>query len=83
MVAESATALCTSRRKHGDALTREDVVEYRKHKAREDLAVTDPERHLGLMVSRLEVRIPKLYGVRRNASGMRAYCASCNSRRCI
>jgi hypothetical protein len=41
-------------RKHGDALTREDVAEYRKHKAREDLPVTDPERHLGLRVSRLE-----------------------------
>jgi hypothetical protein len=41
-------------RKHGDALTREDVAEYRKHKAREELPVTDPELHLGLRVSRLE-----------------------------
>jgi hypothetical protein len=39
---------------HGDALTREDVSEYRKQKAREELPVTDPERHLGLRVSRLE-----------------------------
>ena len=44
----------TFRRKHGEALTREDVAEYRKHKAREDLPVTDPERHLGMRVSRLE-----------------------------
>jgi hypothetical protein len=44
----------TFRRKHGDALTREDVAEYRKGKAREELPVTDPERHLGLRVSRLE-----------------------------
>jgi hypothetical protein len=44
----------TFRRKHGDALTREDVAEYRKHKAREYLPVTDPERHLGFRVSRLE-----------------------------
>ena len=44
----------TFRRKQGDALTREDVAEYRKHKAREDLPVTDPERHLGFRVSRLE-----------------------------
>jgi hypothetical protein len=44
----------TFRRKHGDALTREDVAEYRKQKAREELPVTDPERHLGLRVSRLE-----------------------------
>jgi hypothetical protein len=44
----------TFNRKHGDALTREDVAEYRKQKAREELPVTDPERHLGLRVSRLE-----------------------------
>jgi hypothetical protein len=44
----------TFRRKHGDLLTREDVAEYRKQKAREELPVTDPERHLGLRVSRLE-----------------------------
>ena len=44
----------TFRRNHGDALTREDVAEFRKHKAREELPVTDPERHLGLRVSRLE-----------------------------
>ena len=44
----------TFRRKQGDALSREDVVEYRKQKAREELPVTDPERHLGLRVSRLE-----------------------------
>jgi hypothetical protein len=44
----------TFQRKHGDALTREDVAEYRKQKAREELPVTDPERHLGLRVSRLE-----------------------------
>jgi hypothetical protein len=44
----------TFRRKHGDALTREDVAQYRSSKAREELAVTDPERHLGLRVSRLE-----------------------------
>ena len=44
----------TFRRKHGDALTREDVAEYQKQKAREELPVTDPERHLGLRVSRLE-----------------------------
>ena len=42
------------RRKQGDALTREDVADYRKQKAREELPVTDPERHLGLRVSRLE-----------------------------
>jgi hypothetical protein len=41
-------------RKHGDVLTREDVAEYRKQKAREALPVTDPERHLGLRVSRLD-----------------------------
>jgi hypothetical protein len=41
-------------RKHGDVLTREDVAEYRKQKAREELPVTDPERHLGLRVSRLD-----------------------------
>jgi hypothetical protein len=44
----------TFRRKHGGALTREDVAEYRKQKAREELPLTDPERHLGLRVSRLE-----------------------------
>ena len=44
----------TFRGKHGDVLTREDVAEYRKQKAREELPVTDPERHLGLRVSRLE-----------------------------
>ena len=44
----------TFRRKHADALTREDVAEYRSRKAREELPVTDPERHLGLRVSRLE-----------------------------
>jgi hypothetical protein len=44
----------TFRGNHGDALTREDVAEYRKQKAREELPVTDPERHLGLRVSRLE-----------------------------
>ena len=44
----------TIRRKHGDALTREDVAEYRKQRAREELPVTDPERHLGLRVSRLD-----------------------------
>jgi hypothetical protein len=44
----------TFRGRHGDALTREDVAEYRKRKAREELPVTDPERHLGLRVSRLE-----------------------------
>ena len=44
----------TFRRKHGDAITREDVAEYRNSKAREELPVTDPERHLGLRVSRLE-----------------------------
>ena len=44
----------TFRGKHGDALTREDIAEYRKQKAREELPVTDPERHLGLRVSRLE-----------------------------
>jgi hypothetical protein len=44
----------TFRRRHGDVLTREDVAEYRSSKAREELSVTDPERHLGLRVSRLE-----------------------------
>jgi hypothetical protein len=44
----------TFRRKHPDVLTREDVAEYRNSKAREALPVTDPERHLGLRVSRLE-----------------------------
>ena len=44
----------TFKHKHGDALTREDVAEHRKQKARDELSVTDPERHLGLRVSRLE-----------------------------
>jgi hypothetical protein len=44
----------TFRGKHGEALSREDVAEYRKRKAREELPATDPERHLGLRVSRLE-----------------------------
>jgi hypothetical protein len=44
----------TFSRKHGDSLTREDVAEYRKQKAREDLPITDPERHLAMRVSRLE-----------------------------
>jgi hypothetical protein len=44
----------TFKRKHGDLLTREDVAEYRKQKAREELPVTDPERHLGLRVARVE-----------------------------
>ena len=44
----------TFNRKHGDLLTREDVAEYRAQKAREELPVTDPERHLGLRVSRLD-----------------------------
>jgi hypothetical protein len=44
----------TFRRKPGACLTREDVAEYNKQKARERLPVTDPERHLGLRVSRLE-----------------------------
>jgi hypothetical protein len=44
----------TFRRKHGDVLTREDVAEYRKQKVREELPVTDPERHLALRVSRVE-----------------------------
>src|SRR6476620_2533406 len=44
----------TFRRQQGDALSREDVAEYHKQKAREELPVTDPERHLGLRVSRLE-----------------------------
>jgi hypothetical protein len=44
----------TFKGKHRDALTREDVDEYRKQKARDELPVTDPERHLGLRVSRLE-----------------------------
>ncbi len=44
----------TFKRKHGDLLTREDVAEYRAQKAREELPVTDPERHLGLRVSRLD-----------------------------
>jgi hypothetical protein len=43
----------TFRRRHGEGLTREDVAEYRKQKAREELPVTDPERHLGLRTSRL------------------------------
>jgi hypothetical protein len=44
----------TFRRKHGDVLTREDVAEYRKQKAREELPITDTERHLILRVSRLD-----------------------------
>jgi hypothetical protein len=44
----------TFRGRHGDALKSEDVAEYRKQKAREELPVTDPERHLGLRVSRLD-----------------------------
>src|SRR5262245_28707972 len=44
----------TFRRKRGDGLTREDVAEYRQQKAREELPLSDPERHLGLRVSRLE-----------------------------
>jgi hypothetical protein len=44
----------TFKGKHGDTLTPEDVAEYRKQKAREELPVTDPERHLRLRVSRLE-----------------------------
>jgi hypothetical protein len=44
----------TFRRKQGHALTREDVAEYHKQKAREELPVNDPERHLGFRVSRLE-----------------------------
>src|SRR5207342_33574 len=44
----------TFSRKHDNALTREDAAEYRKQKAREELPVTDPERHLGLRVSRLD-----------------------------
>jgi len=44
----------TFRRKHGDALTREDVAEYRRQRARAELPITDPERHLGLRVSRLD-----------------------------
>jgi hypothetical protein len=44
----------TFRRQRGAALTREDVAEYRKQKAREELPVTDPERHLGMRVSRLD-----------------------------
>jgi hypothetical protein len=44
----------TFNRKRVGALTREDVAEYRKQKAREELPITDPERHLGLRVSRLE-----------------------------
>jgi hypothetical protein len=44
----------TFRRRRGDVLTREDVAEYRAGRAREELPVTDPERHLGLRVSRLD-----------------------------
>ena len=44
----------TFKGKNGDALTREDVAEHRKQKARDGLSITDPERHLGLRVSRLE-----------------------------
>jgi hypothetical protein len=46
----------TFRRKHGDDLTREDVAQYRNNKLREELPVTDPERHIGLRVSRLADR---------------------------
>ena len=52
--AEPSSCSAPSSGKHDDALTREDVAEYRKQKAREELPVTDPERHLGLRVSRLE-----------------------------
>ena len=52
--AERLQPLGTFRHKHGDVLTRDDVAEYRKQKAREELPVTDPERHLGLRVSRLD-----------------------------
>ena len=44
----------TFKRNHDDVLTREDVAEYSKQKAREELPVTDPERYLKLRVSRLE-----------------------------
>jgi hypothetical protein len=44
----------TFKNKHGNVLTREDVAEHRTQNAREELPVTDPERHLGLRVSRLE-----------------------------
>ena len=44
----------TFKRKHGHLLTREDVVEYRDQQQREELSANDPERHLGLRVSRLE-----------------------------
>ena len=56
----------TFRRNHGDALTREDVAEFRKHKAREELPVTDPERHLGLRVSRLAARSRRPRPLRRS-----------------
>ena len=44
----------TFRRKHGNLLTREDVAEFRERQRREGLLPSDPERHLGLRVSRLE-----------------------------
>jgi hypothetical protein len=44
----------TFKGKHGDIFARQRVAEYRKQKAREELPITDPERHLGLRVSRLE-----------------------------
>lgn len=48
------TLFDTFKRKRSNALTREDVAEYRQQKAREQLPATDPERHLGLRVSRLD-----------------------------
>jgi hypothetical protein len=44
----------TFKRKHSTLLTREDVAEFREQQRRESLAAEDPERHLGLRVSRLE-----------------------------
>jgi hypothetical protein len=44
----------TFKRKHGELLTREDIVEFRQQQRREELGADDPERHLGLRVSRLE-----------------------------
>src|SRR5262245_64421142 len=44
----------TFKRRRGSVLTREDVAEYSKQKARAELPLADPERHLGLRVSRLE-----------------------------
>ena len=41
------TLFDTFKRKRSNALTREDVAEYRQQKAREQLPATDPERHLG------------------------------------